>query len=359
MHDMRIANHKDVKHLFVTPNDSILAALDVIDRGGRKTALVVDKDLRLVGIIADPDIRRALLNGVSLEQPVHTAMNSNPITLELGISDVQARQQLHRHKRDLLPVLDSAGRVVDVALLVEALGVPQMDNAVVLMAGGMGKRLLPLTKDTPKPMLEVGSKPMLETLVENFVAAGFSKFYLSVNYLQEAIESHFGDGSKWGVDISYLYEDEPLGTGGALSLLDKRLCDPFITMNCDVLTKVNFESLLKHHENSGSYGTMCVSQHEVSVPFGVVEHEKFKLKRIVEKPVWNYFVNAGIYVFAPEVLGLLKRGEALDMPHLISRIDKAFGEVSLFPIREYWLDVGSRSALEQARQDYHIHFGEK
>jgi len=357
MHDMRIANFKDVKHLFVTPQDSILSALDVIDRGGRKTALVVDNGNHLLGIIADPDIRRALLNGVSLKDPVSAAMNTAPITLKVGISNQEARQQLHHHKRDLLPVLDGEGRVVDVAILVEALGPPKLDNPVILMAGGMGKRLLPLTEETPKPMLEVGSKPMLETLLENFIAAGFSKFYLSVNYLQEAIKDHFGDGSDWGVDISYLYEDKPLGTGGALSLLEPFPSLPFITMNCDVLTKVNFESLLKHHDKSGGYGTMCVSQHEVSVPFGVVEHEQFRLKRLVEKPVWNYFVNAGIYVFSPEVLGLLDHGEALDMPHLISRIDKQLGEVSLFPIREYWLDVGSRSALEQARQDYHIHFG--
>lgn len=359
MHDMQFISSNDVRNLFVSPEASIMSALDVIDKGGRRTALVVDQEHKLLGIIADPDVRRALLNGVSLQDPVHTVMNRNPITLKLGISLSEAKRKLHFHKRDVLPILDSQRRVVDAAILVDTLDSTKHENAVVLMAGGLGTRLLPLTKEVPKPMLEVGSKPMLETLVENFISAGFSKFYISVNYLQQAIETYFGDGSRWGVEISYLREQQPLGTGGALSLIEETLKAPFITMNCDILTKMDFASLLQHHSNASAAATMCISQHEVSVPFGVVEHENFELKQIVEKPSWNYFVNAGVYVFSPSVLSLLQKGEAIDMPMFISRVRDELGKISLFPIREYWLDVGNHSALEQANEDYHQHFGNK
>lgn len=359
MYDMRIAKPRDVAHLFIDPDASILAALDVIDRGGLKTALVVDQNFQFLGLIADPDIRRALLNGVSLEEPVRRVMNTHPITLHQGISQADAKRALFHHKRDVLPVLSSDNRVMDVAILMESLGKSEYDNAVVLMAGGLGKRLMPLTKETPKPMIEVGSKPLLETLVENFAAAGFSNFYLSVNYLQGAIQDHFGDGAKWGVNITYLQEEEALGTAGGLSLIREQLTTPFITMNCDVLTNVDFESLLQHHAAAGSMATMCISQHEVTVPYGVVEHDNFELKRIVEKPAWNYFVNAGIYVFSPEVLTLLTDHEALDMPDLLERVGERFGKVSLFPLREYWLDVGSHGSLEKARLDFKQLFTDK
>jgi dTDP-glucose pyrophosphorylase len=359
MHDMRIAKPRDVEHLFVDLDASILVALDVIDKGGFKTALVVDKGFQFRGLIADPDIRRALLKGVSLEQPVHMVMNTTPITLRQGISQADAKRALFHHKRDLLPVLSSDNRVVDVAILAESIGRTSFDNAVVLMAGGLGTRLLPLTRDVPKPMIEVGSKPMLETLVENFVAAGFSNIYLSVNYMQQAIRDHFGDGKKWGAKITYLQEDQALGTAGGLSLIRENVTQPFITMNCDVLTNVDFESLLLHHDNAKSMATMCVSQHEVTVPYGVVEHDNFELKRIVEKPAWNYFVNAGIYVFSPEVLDFLEEDKAIDMPELLDRVQSKSGKTSLFPLREYWLDVGNHNSLEQARHDFKQHFGEK
>lgn len=359
MHDMRIAKPRDVGHLFVDPEASILVALDVIDKGGLKTALVVDKDYQFRGLIADPDIRRALLKGTSLEQPVHTVMNSSPITLKQGISQSDAKRALFHHKRDILPVLSPDNRVVDVAILVESIGRSRLENAVVLMAGGLGTRLLPLTKDVPKPMIEVGSKPMLETLIESFVAAGFSNIYLSVNYMQHAIRDHFGDGTRWGAKITYLQEEKALGTAGGLSLIGEELTQPFITMNCDVLTNVDFESLLRHHANAQSKATMCISQHEVSVPYGVVEHDNFELKRIVEKPAWNYFVNAGIYVFSPEVLELMQENVAVDMPELLDQIGEKFGKISLFPLREYWLDVGNHNSLEQARVDFEQHFGDK
>lgn len=345
-----------LEKLFVSENATIREAMTVIDQGLCKTALVVDERRYLKGIIADSDIRRALLKGLTLDSLTHEIMNRNPLTMPDGLSKNQARQLVQHHRRDILPVLDKEGCVVDAMPLVESFVTKKFENEVILMAGGRGERLLPLTKEIPKPMIEIGKKPMLEVLLESFLSNGFSKFRISLNYLGDSIQEYFGDGSRWDASISYITEDKPLGTAGALSLLKEAPKLPFIIMNCDVLTKIDFELLLDHHNETKSLATMCVTQQEISVPFGVVEHTNFMLEKVIEKPVYNYLINAGIYVLSPEVLPLVERDTFLDMPTLIEKVQKEMGNATLFPLREYWLDIGTHRSLEQAKIDFSDQF---
>jgi len=220
------------------------------------------------------------------------------------------------------------------------------------MAGGMGTRLRPLTNDQPKPLVSVGNKPLLETIIETFVQQNFHQFYLSINYKAEMIKSHFTDGAKWNAEIHYLEEDQRLGTAGSLSLLPEQPDEPAIVMNSDLLTRVNFQQLLDYHKQHKAKATMCVREYDFQVPFGVVEIEDNQITGIDEKPVHNFFVNAGIYVLEPEVLKLLRKNEAMDMTQFFERIILAGLKTSAYPIHEYWLDIGQKDDFLRANRDF-------
>jgi NDP-sugar pyrophosphorylase family protein len=225
-------------------------------------------------------------------------------------------------------------------------------NTVVVMAGGLGTRLDPLTKDLPKPLLKVGSKPILETILSNFRGYGFAEFFLSVNYKAEMVKSYFGDGTRWGIRIRYLEESVPLGTAGSLSLLPERPTLPLVVMNGDLVTQVNFQHMLDFHREHAAVATMGVREYDMQVPFGVVRLEESRIVAIEEKPVHRFFVNAGIYVLEPDALDYVPRGEYFDMTTLFERLAKEGMPTSAFPIREYWLDVGRPDDLERAQIEY-------
>lgn len=222
------------------------------------------------------------------------------------------------------------------------------------MAGGFGKRLYPLTQDCPKPMLKVGGKPILELILQSLVDAGFHRFYISTHYLPEMIREHFGDGSKWKVSIQYVHEDEPLGTGGALGLLPAGAIElPMILMNGDLLTRVDYRSLLEFHQRHQGAATLCVSEYESQVPYGVIQSEGHRITQIVEKPIQRFFVSAGIYILSPELIGRVAPGRRIDMPTLLQQEIGAGREVSMFPVHEYWLDIGRMDDLRRAQEDIH------
>jgi len=221
------------------------------------------------------------------------------------------------------------------------------------MAGGFGKRLKPLTEDCPKPMLKVGGRPILETILENFLEAGFRNFYFSTHYLPEVIRDYFGDGSKYGCSITYIHEDTPLGTAGALGLLpEEDVSDqPIIMINGDILTKVNLNQLLEDHNNKGGIATMCVRQHKHQIPYGVIKELDGAAIGVDEKPVETYFVNAGIYVLEPRLLKQVNKNVKIDMPPLLMEQVEKGDTVNLFPIHEYWLDIGQPEELQKAHKD--------
>jgi dTDP-glucose pyrophosphorylase len=337
------------KKILVSPLSNIQDVLKVIDNESLQLALVVDIDNRLLGTVTDGDIRRALINGVPLSHPVAEIMFTTPTTVDSSTSKDQLLELMNIKQLNSIPILDN-GIVVGLETIHHITEKATYDNPVFLMAGGFGTRLKPLTDNCPKPLLRVGDKPILETVLISFIKSGFHNFYISTHYLPDMIKEYFGNGDKWGISINYVHEEQPLGTGGALGLLPKDLPElPVIMMNGDVLTKVNLEALLAFHNENDANATMCVREYEYQVPFGVIESEGNKIKSMVEKPMQRFHVNAGIYVVGRKIIEQVKNNEVIDMPTLLERyLDKS---VLMFPFHEYWLDIGRMDDFNRAQID--------
>ena len=343
---------KNWKNALLKQNASIRDAIETIDKGSFQIAVIVDDNGRLVGAVTDGDVRRGILRGVSFEQGVELIMRKNPKAASVDDDHQRILSLMKQYSIHQIPLLDSSGVVVGLELLDELLQAEDRDNPVVIMAGGLGKRLSPLTDSVPKSLIAIGSKPILQTILENFIEYGFKKFYLAVNYKDHMIKDFFGDGSKWKVRIQYLSENCRLGTAGALSLLPELPQTPFLVMNGDLLTKVNFAQLLNFHQESKATATMCVREYDFQVPFGVVNIDDHLIKSIDEKPIHRFFVNAGIYVLEPAVLDLIPKQKLFDMPQLFDQLIARQKKTGAFPIREYWLDIGRLDDLERAHEEF-------
>lgn len=336
----------------IHPDTPIREAMQIISTTDTQIALVNDAQSKLVGVITDGDIRRGLLEVISLDDPVNLIMNRNFTSVGLNASREEILRLMKLKVLRHIPVVDDQGRVVDLKFLVEMIQLAPRDNWVLLMSGGMGTRLRPLTDDCPKPLLKVGNKPVLETVLENFLEYGFQKFYISVNYKAKMIENTLGDGSRWGASIRYLHEEKPLGTAGALGLLPERPELPLIVMNADVLSKVNIQHLLDFHQCHQAIATMCVCEYHFQVPYGVVKTDQHRLIGIDEKPRQRFFVNAGVYILEPKVLDFVPRNAYLDMTSLFERLIDQGCETAVFPIWEYWIDIGRPADLERANGEF-------
>lgn len=336
----------------ISPETPIIEALRVVDNSSLKVALVVDKRHRLLGIVTDGDVRRGILEGIPVEDPVSLIMNSSPRTASVNDSAEFLAAFMRNQDIEHLPILDVEGRVVGLEILTDLLTGGELPNWAVLMAGGRGDRLQPLTDECPKPLLPVGEKPLLETIIQEMCSQGFKKFFISINYLGEQVKEYFGDGSRLGVQLSYIEEEGKLGTAGALSLLPGVPSDPLVIVNGDVLTKLNFQHLLQFHQQSDADATMCVSEYRLKVPYGVANVRGRKLVSIDEKPEFRYLINAGIYVVEPKIVDSIKERQPLDMTDLFNRLLKNDQRAVVFPIREYWLDIGRLTDLELARGEF-------
>lgn len=336
----------------VDKNYSIFETMEIIDKSAFQIALVVDEKDKLMGIVTDGDIRRAVLRRQSLDEPITSIMNKKPVAVQAGQERHAVIAKLQDHGLSQAPVVNQDGTVIDLVLLKNLTYEPTKENAVVLMVGGLGTRLRPLTDQCPKPLLKVGNKPILETILENFIESGFRNFYFAVNYKAEMIEEYFGDGSQYGVRIQYMYEKKRMGTAGALSLLPEEMKHSVIVMNGDLLTKVNFEQLLRHHDEEKAWATMAVREYSYQIPYGVIQMEKNKIIDIQEKPIKSYFVNAGIYVLSPEAIAKIDKDNFLDMTDLFYTLIADGKNTTVFPIREYWLDIGRMDDFEKAQKEY-------
>lgn len=341
----------DLKPLLISPDASIRDAVAAIDRGARQVALVVNSDMRLIAVVTDGNIRRGLLSGLSLDASVADVMTTDPIRVRQQAGIGTARELMRKRQLHHVPIVDADDRLVDLLWIDDLTRTVPKTTPIVLMAGGLGMRLRPLTESVPKPMLSIGGRPILEQILQSFSEQGFVKFILSINYLGEVIREHFGDGSDFGVEVTYIEEPTRMGTAGALSLLQECPDEPVIIMNGDLLTSIRFEALLRFHLETGASATLCVRQFDMQVPYGVIAVEGTQLRGIVEKPVHHHFVNAGIYVLSPEVIADLEPGTQLDMPDLLASLIERGDVVSVFPLREYWLDIGRIEDLERARKD--------
>ncbi|WP_022941181.1 nucleotidyltransferase family protein [Psychromonas hadalis] len=341
------------KNILIKADCSVRNALVVIDKEALRGAIVIDSDNKLLGVVSDGDIRRGLLSGISLDDYVENVMNSQPITATTDTSKEQLIQLMESKEILSIPIIEN-DVVVGLQTLHESLSVSKVENPVFLMAGGFGTRLRPLTNNCPKPLLKVGDKPILEITLLNFIKFGFVNFYISTHYMAEMIQDHFGDGSKWGVSITYIHEDSPLGTGGALGLLPDDLpALPLILMNGDILTNIDFNKLLSFHMHETADATMCVREYEYQIPYGVIQGEHGKVTSMVEKPIQIFHVNAGIYVINQSIVNGVSAGTVVDMPTLLELNIAEKGKVMMFPIHEYWLDIGRMEDYQRAQADIH------
>ncbi|WP_337221483.1 nucleotidyltransferase family protein [Vibrio cholerae] len=340
-------------NVLIKPDNSIRDALEIINNEALRVALVVDNNQHLVGVVTDGDIRRGLLKNLTLADPVSLVMNLSPTTAQAGTRRDLLIELMEKKSILSIPLVDDKGKVVGLETLHGALYRPKHQNPVFLMAGGFGTRLRPLTDKCPKPMLKIGDKPILETVIRSFIKAGFVNFYISTHYMPELIQEHFGDGSDLGINITYVHEQTPLGTGGALGLLPKDLPEglPLIMMNGDVLTKVDFQRLLDFHLSHDADATMCVRDYDYQIPYGVINGEGNKITSMVEKPIQRFFVNAGIYVVSPRVFQSVEKNKKIDMPTLLEQHMQERNNILMFPIHEYWLDIGRMDDFNRAQMD--------
>jgi len=349
-----VINWRDIA---VDSQASVQEAWKILDQGSLQIALVIDDDCHLAGTVTDGDIRRALLRGKDMQAPIIDVMNSNPHTGLVEEEHASWQRTMHRHSLRHLPILDTRGCVVDLVRYEMPIE-PDRTTPVVIMAGGLGTRLRPLTENTPKPMIPVGPKPVLETILENFADQGFTNIFLCLNYKGEVIRDHFGDGSELGVNITYLQEDRRLGTAGALSLLPEKPREPMIVMNGDLLTKVDFVRLLEFHNKQGFIATMAMREFTQQVPYGVLKvGEGYRVEELIEKPIERYYVNAGIYILNAETLNSVPDQKFYDMPTLFNKLMDDKHPVGSFPLRDYWVDIGRMEDLERASAEFAEMFG--
>jgi dTDP-glucose pyrophosphorylase/CBS domain-containing protein len=342
----------DWKSSLVSSDITLENAIIILNKGLR-ILLVVDSNNVLEGVVNDGDVRRALIKKIPMESEIKGLMNKNPSTVTRPFSRESLIIQMRKDDLLHMPILNNKGEVCGLEYLHTLIKSPSYDNPVFLMAGGLGKRLYPLTEGTPKPLLSVGNQPILETILKQFIDAGFHNFYISVFFQPKKIKDYFGDGSNWGVNIKYVDEKTPLGTAGALGLLPDNLPDlPLIMMNGDILTKIDLEQLLHFHINSNSAATVCVRQFDYQIPYGVVEMKNDSITKFTEKPLKKFLVNAGIYVINKSLTNILDGKTAIDMPDFLYE-KVGLEKLTAFPIHEYWLDIGHKSEFERANKDIH------
>ncbi|MBM7700751.1 nucleotidyltransferase family protein [Kurthia huakuii] len=339
------------KNNLICVQKTLLDVMNLINNSEFKIAFVIDEEKRLVGTVTDGDIRRSLLREKSLQVSIDKVMNKNPIYGCVSQSSTDYQKKLKEYSINYLPVIDIERKIQCIVGLNKTEEI-QYPNKVVLMVGGLGSRLRPLTEHLPKSMLKIGNKPILQIIIENFKSYGFNNFVLCVNYKKEIIQSYFKNGAQFDVNIEYIEEDKRLGTAGALSLLQHDVKDPIFIMNGDLLTQVDFSKLLEYHLETGSIGTMCVREYEYQIPFGVIQTDEHKLISIQEKPLKKEYVNAGIYMLSPKAIKYIPYHEFYDMPELFNKLISMDMNTSVFPIHEYWMDIGQLADYEQANKDY-------
>ena len=340
------------RKILLNPTSTIKQALQIIDGGAIQIALVVDKDEKLLGTVTDGDIRRGLLNNLSLTDSIETIIFKTPTICSIEdtkekILEIALAKKLHQ-----IPIVDKDGRLIGIKEIDELLKPEYKSNRVVLMVGGLGTRLRPLTDHTPKPMLKVGNKPILETIILNFKKYGFVNIILCVSYKSEIIEEYFKDGSEFGVNIEYVHENKRMGTAGALSLVKEKLNESFFVMNGDLLTNINFENMMEYHLSNNSVATMGVREYDFQVPYGVVKTDGINIVSIEEKPVHQFFVSGGVYVLNSAVLEYIPEDEFYDMPTLFEKLIEEKEKSISFPIHEYWLDIGRIDEYEKANREF-------
>lgn len=340
-----------VENVKLSPNSTIKEALQVINKGAMQIAFVVDKNDKLIGTLTDGDIRRALLSGAELNSCIENIFYKNPTFAKIGDSKDKILKLALSKQLYQIPILDDNLKLIGVKKIEELVKPKNKPNKVILMVGGLGTRLRPLTDKIPKPMLKVGSKPILQIIIERFVKQGYTDITLCTGYKSEIIENFFQNGDEFGAKIYYVKENKRLGTAGALGLIENLPKEPFFVMNGDILTEISFDAMLESHIQKNAVATIGAREFEYQVPYGVIDEQNDIVASIIEKPIKKCFVSAGIYVLNPQCLNEIQKDIYIDMPNLfMDLIDKKL-KVAQFKIDGYWIDIGRHEEYERANEE--------
>lgn len=343
--------HKDISQFCLKESATVRECMAVIDENKQGITLIVDTKGRLTGTVTDGDIRRFILAGRSIDEPVTNVMWTKPLTAPLGTPEKELKELMNKHLVRNIPILDRNGcpsKIINLRDIVSEEDVPQY---AVIMAGGKGRRLRPVTEDIPKPMIEVGNKPILENIINRLKESGIVNIYISLNYKNNIIEDYFKDGSEFGANITYLKENKELGTAGALTLLPEIPSSALLVVNGDVITKTNFLRLIEFHKQHRCVMTVAATQYMLNIPYGVLNISSHYLLGIEEKPEQRFLCNAGIYMLNPEAVPLIPKDTEFDMTDLIKELVRKGLPVTTFPIHEYWVDIGDMDDLRKAQND--------
>lgn len=342
-------NNKQWRQALLNESSSLQDAIQNLEQTGLRIVMVLGDAGQLIGTVSDGDIRRGLLKGVFLSDKIVSVAHKSPIVVTAHLNRDNVKQLMIANKVEQIPIVDEKRNVIGLHILNELSASRDRNNLMLIMAGGKGLRLRPLTENCPKPMLEVAGKPMLEHILDRAKSAGFHHFIISVHYLGDVIMNYFENGNKWGIQIEYLSEDEPLGTAGALSLLQPLPTAPFVVTNGDVLTDINYGELLDFHIRHDAAATMSVRMHEWQHPYGVVQTRGVDIVGFEEKPITRSYINAGVYVLNPHVLSHMPNGHC-DMPMLFEELKNEGLRTVAYPMHEPWLDIGKPEDLNLARE---------
>lgn len=346
-----------LKKACISPDVTIKQALEAIDKSAIEIALVVDQEFRLLGMATDGDIRRAILRGADINACIETVMNKNYTAIGEDIPHDTAIRIMAEHSFRHIPVIDQQGHLKDIILWQDVIKPKKKTNYVLLLAGGLGTRLRPLTEDVPKPMLKVGDKPIIETIIGQFKQNGFTNILVSVNYKADVIEDYLKDGSHLGVNIQYIKETKRLGTAGPIRLAKEYLTEPFFVMNGDLLTNLNLSNMMDFHTSNGFDLTIATKKYELQIPYGVVRMDDIAVTGMDEKPIIGYFINAGIYCLDPKLIDYIPEDQYYDFNVLINQAISDELSIGSFPITEYWMDIGQMADYQKAANDYYNIFG--
>jgi len=339
----------DIWRKAIMPTEStIQQAISNLDRFGLKIVVVVNENGELQGTISDGDIRRGLLKGLDLSSPIEAVIHRNAFVVTPGLGRETVMQLMVANKIQQVPVVNEEQHVVGLHLWDEITTTPNRSNLMVIMAGGKGTRLHPHTQNCPKPLVKVAGKPILDHIIERAKLEGFSHFVLAINHLGHMIEDYYGNGEHLGLKIDYLREESPLGTAGALSLLNPLPNEPFVVTNGDVISDIRYGELLDFHIRQEATATMAVRLHELQNPFGIVQMKGIEITGFEEKPVIRSHINAGVYTLSSEVLVELNKDIHCDMPTLFERLQAKNKRTVAYPMHEPWLDVGRPDDLKHA-----------
>ncbi|RTY34154.1 nucleotidyl transferase [Chlorobium phaeovibrioides] len=336
---------------FLQEDSTIRLAIANLNESHIKIVLVVSEDRVLRGTISDGDIRRGFLKGLDINSSIKSIINRNPVVAPSGLCRETALLLMTANNIQQIPIIDDERRVVGIHLWDSITEIPARLNPMVIMAGGLGSRLRPYTENCPKPMLLISGKPILEHIIDRAKLEGFSRFILAIHYLGNIIEDYFGNGERMGVKINYLKEKSPLGTAGALGLLNPRPNMPFVVTNGDVLTDIHYSELLDFHNKHSAFATMAVRAHEWQHPYGVVQIDGIDIIGFEEKPIHRSHVNAGVYILEPDTLNYLEVDSHCDMPTLFERLQANAKRTAAYPIHEPWFDIGVPDDLHSANNN--------